>query len=479
VVAPGVAPGVQRTVQVRGGVGHAPLVLTVTTGTGVSDARIADAALAAIRTRLALSHGSAARVQVMDDDRGRRRWELVMPVDTDDVAPAQTEPAFVMPRGPVARDFRGAQLRLALVAAALLGLSVARTSGDLRAAAAAASLEPSAASVLAFAAWRAVGIPLAALAAWIAAVRAPVGVDARRWRAPLVQVAALAAAIGLALAARLAEPWVLPDIVRAAAAVWPRRLELRALAVTVTFVAFAVLAHMEVLAVRRRAAVGAWRALRRRRREATARRRDAELRALNAELTPHFVGNALHAALSLVRTDVRAAERVLHALRTLAEHVTERVGLRELTLGEELADLEPFVAIERARLGGARVPLVLEVAVPASLRDCAVPHFVLQPLVENAVRHGLAPTARGGTIVIAARRQGDALVIEVHDDGVGPDAVRAVRGTGMDAGAGTRAIRARLAALYGAQARFELEARPEGGAVARVVLPARMARAAA
>jgi two-component system, LytTR family, sensor kinase len=256
--------------------------------------------------------------------------------------------------------------------------------------------------------------------------------------------------------------------------------------------------------------------------DAARQRAHAELRALKAELNPHFVGNALHTATALVCRDPEAAEHMLRALAALAREAATRTSTQEVTLAEELSTLEPFLAIERARLGLADGALTVDWEVAPELLDASVPHFVLQPLVENAVRHGLAPRGGAGRLTVRARRAsapGNRAAVAAHeravdvhpirrrkrgvradaspaapappaiswielavvDDGVGLAATRAAHASrpgtgGVGAGAGVRGIHSRLAELYGPEALFELVSGDGPGTVARLVIPHRVAR---
>lgn len=221
----------------------------------------------------------------------------------------------------------------------------------------------------------------------------------------------------------------------------------------------------------------------------SAERSRAELRAIKAELNPHFVGNALHTAAALVPSDAAAAEHMLAALAALAREATARADTVEVTLAEELASLDPFLALERARLGLRDGVLRVTWDVPPDVLDARVPHLLLQPLVENAVRHGLAPRGGVGRLTVRARRVGGGAVapvdhklvdleLAVVDDGVGVGGARphfaAAGSRGMGCGAGTRSLRERLSELYGARATFALLPVDGGGTEARLRLPYRV-----
>jgi sensor histidine kinase YesM len=197
------------------------------------------------------------------------------------------------------------------------------------------------------------------------------------------------------------------------------------------------------------------------------RRAEAELRALKAELNPHFMGNALGAVASLVRPDPAAAERVLAELRDVLQSAISQLDVQQVTLGEEIRGLAPFLAVERARFGER---LVVRWDVDAEAMDARVPHMILQPLVENAMKHGLSPRQGPGQIMVSGRRAGQRLELSVQDNGVGIGEVNGAA-AGPRGGIGLANARARLRELYGADATLDLVTAREGGTVARVILP--------
>ncbi|MEO8622866.1 MAG: histidine kinase [bacterium] len=202
-------------------------------------------------------------------------------------------------------------------------------------------------------------------------------------------------------------------------------------------------------------------------REARRRRAEAELRALTAELNPHFVGNALNAVLMLMRNDRAAAERVLIQLNALLRNAVDRTGMQEVTLREELVTLRPFLAMEGARFGR---DLEVKLALDDETLDGQVPHMILQPLVENAVKHGLAPRRGHGRIDIAAHRCDEMLEVIIRNDGIGL-ADTSPGGTQRKPGVGLANTRARLSELYGDDARLDLTAAADGGTITRLTLP--------
>jgi signal transduction histidine kinase len=199
--------------------------------------------------------------------------------------------------------------------------------------------------------------------------------------------------------------------------------------------------------------------------KAVALQRQAELEALRAQLHPHFLFNTLHALLSLVRRDPAAAERGIEQLGDLLRHVLriQRDAVEEVTLEEELRFVRLYLDLERLRLGDR---LRVDVRADADVLDERVPAFCLQPLVENAIKHAIAPRAGGGALGIVAERRGEELVLEVTDDGAGatPAALRSGNGLGL------RLVRDRLRVLHGEAATLDVSSRPGHGTRAAVRL---------
>lgn len=190
---------------------------------------------------------------------------------------------------------------------------------------------------------------------------------------------------------------------------------------------------------------------------------EARLLALQAQLQPHFLFNALNTVQVLMREDVDVADRILVLLSQLLRRALESCATQELELREEIAFLEAYLAIEQTRFDAR---LSYRIDVDPQLQGARVPSLILQPLVENAVRHGLAGQPSPGRIDIAARRIGDMLELTVQDNGLGID--RAVQD-----GIGLSNTRARLKLLYGTQHSFELRPADEGGLRAALVIPLR------
>jgi LytS/YehU family sensor histidine kinase len=193
-------------------------------------------------------------------------------------------------------------------------------------------------------------------------------------------------------------------------------------------------------------------------------RTDAELQALKAELNPHFLFNALNTVSSLMHTRVDEARRVVAHLSALLRRVLESGGGMEVALEEEVEFVRLYLEIEQARFGEAlRITYDLH---PETLR-ARVPHLLIQPLVENAVKHGLRPRGGTGQVLVSARRAGGFLEVTVADDGVGPAHGPPEDGTGT----GLANVRERLRQMYGAEHAFELVPTPGGGATARIRIP--------
>jgi len=197
----------------------------------------------------------------------------------------------------------------------------------------------------------------------------------------------------------------------------------------------------------------------------------ARLDALTGQLQPHFLFNTLHTISAFVLEDPKQANRMITRLSELLRHSFSPEQGPLVTLEEELELLDHFVAIQEARFGDR---LKVTFRVEAGTGAAMVPTFLLQPLVENAIRHGAARPGRVAEIDIAAVRAGDRLRLEVRDNGPGvPDGPPAPAGRNGGGGVGLANTRARLAQLYGVGHRFELANAPggQGGAIATVEIP--------
>ena len=203
----------------------------------------------------------------------------------------------------------------------------------------------------------------------------------------------------------------------------------------------------------------------------------ARLDALRARLQPHFLFNSLHSIATLARTgDNAGVVRLLSGLSDLLRHLLDTTATHH-TVGEELALVEQYLDIQRVRFGDR-----LEVSVTTTLeaREARVPLLLVQPLVENSLRHGFASRISAGHIAVCARREGPSLVLDVVDDGVGlprgwtlshaherPSEGSAERG----AGTGLASLASRLSAEYGDRQSLSVGPRPAGGVQVTVRLP--------
>ncbi|AHG92655.1 histidine kinase internal region (plasmid) [Gemmatirosa kalamazoonensis] len=194
---------------------------------------------------------------------------------------------------------------------------------------------------------------------------------------------------------------------------------------------------------------------------------EARLAALRAQLDPHFLFNTLNAVSSLVGSDPRGVRRMIARLSALLRHTLEESTEPEVPLAQELAVLGQYVEIMEIRFEGR---LHVDTSVDPAALDALVPNLVLQPLVENAIKHGVSklPNAAVGRVAVTVRRAGDDVVLSVRDNGPAIDDADALARPG---GVGLRNTRERLTQLYGPEHTLTLTAAPGGGVVAELTLP--------
>ena len=210
--------------------------------------------------------------------------------------------------------------------------------------------------------------------------------------------------------------------------------------------------------------------------ELATRLAQAQLQALRMQLNPHFLFNTLNAISSLMLKDVNLANRMIARLGELLRLTLEINNDQEVPLRQELEFLRRYVEIEQIRFGDLlKVKMNVE---PATL-EASVPNLILQPLVENAIRHAIEPQTNGGHIELRCARSNGSLLLQVSDNGQG------LGKTDTDEAAnhareriGLNNTRQRLQKLYGDRQSFELVANPSGGMTANIIIPFRLANAA-
>jgi len=191
------------------------------------------------------------------------------------------------------------------------------------------------------------------------------------------------------------------------------------------------------------------------------------LQVLKSQLQPHFLFNTMHSISSLMLTDVRAADRMMTRLGDLLRMSLESAGTQITSLSREIEFLNCYLEIEKIRFA-ERLAVTCDIS-PETL-DAAVPHLLLQPLVDNAVKHGISQLPGGGEIRIAATTQANQLKIVISDNGPGISNRRTLPSSGL----GLRITRERLESLYGHEQSLVVLSLPEGGTRAQVCIPYRV-----
>jgi signal transduction histidine kinase len=198
---------------------------------------------------------------------------------------------------------------------------------------------------------------------------------------------------------------------------------------------------------------------------------EAQVAALRMQLNPHFLFNTLHAVSALVGRDPAGVRRMIARLSELLRSTLEESGAAERTAEREIEFIRRYLEIMQVRFEGR---LEVQIAVDPEVRRALVPTLILQPLVENAIKHGLAKRRGGGRLEVGARRRDGRVALSVRDTGPGLPP----RGT-AGGGIGVRNTEARLRQMYGDDQRLTIETPPEGGTVAVVEVPYRPAPAPA
>jgi len=192
---------------------------------------------------------------------------------------------------------------------------------------------------------------------------------------------------------------------------------------------------------------------------------EAQLEALQRQLHPHFLFNTLNTISALMHRDVHAADEMLVQLSDLLRLTLDRVGTQQVPLKDEVDFLKKYVEIEQTRFGDR---LIVNIDIDPEVLDAPVPNLILQPLVENALRHGVGPRIGVGRIDVSANQADGLLTLAVRDNGVGlsPDKLNA-----FHSGVGLSNTRSRLENLYGDRHRFEFQTPPGGGLLVTIVIP--------
>jgi len=190
----------------------------------------------------------------------------------------------------------------------------------------------------------------------------------------------------------------------------------------------------------------------------------AELKLLQAQVEPHFLYNTLANVVSLIDADPPVAKRMVERLIDYLRRAALAATSAESTLGGQIELLRAYLDLIGLRMGPR---LSYKIDVPPDLVSLSLPPMLLQPLVENAIKHGIEPATRGGEVVVGARRTADRLVLTVADSGAGVSPMRGEGSTGL----GLANLRERLAALYGPLAALRIEDR-QPGTMVTITLPA-------
>jgi two-component system, LytTR family, sensor kinase len=194
---------------------------------------------------------------------------------------------------------------------------------------------------------------------------------------------------------------------------------------------------------------------------------EAELRALRAQINPHFLFNSLNSVAALIAADPRAAEEMIIRLAKIFRHVLTYHDRPFSSVNEEISFLETYLEIEKVRFGER---LQVRFDVQEAVAQLSVPTLILQPLVENSIKHGLGPKVGENQLTIRARKQTDYLELTVEDNGVGASAPRKLSGRNSN-GLGLRNVEERLQTVYHGNARFSFESEPRTGSRAQILIP--------
>ena len=199
---------------------------------------------------------------------------------------------------------------------------------------------------------------------------------------------------------------------------------------------------------------------------------EAQLQVLKTQLQPHFLFNTINAISELVYEEPEKADKTLGQLSDLLRISLKGGKVQEIPLKDEMDFLEKYIEIQQTLL---QHRLTVKLDIPADTLDAGVPNMILQPLAENAIRHGIAPSLKGGNLEIKARRQNKTLLLTVRDDGIGLNSNKEILNGG---GIGLFNTRTRLEQLYGNAQRFEMIEPEEGGVAVNIAIPFREIKSA-
>jgi len=194
----------------------------------------------------------------------------------------------------------------------------------------------------------------------------------------------------------------------------------------------------------------------------------AQLQALKVQLHPHFLFNTLNSVSELMHQDVQTAERVITRLSDLLRMALENIGVQEVPLSQELDFVKGYLEIEQLRFQDR---LRVEFDIASESLDCRIPNLLLQPIVENAIRHGIGKSSELGLIQIFTRKISDRLLVVVSDNGPGLKLNGSGKPSTANFGLGLSTTRSRLEFLYGREQTFVLNNLPERGLEVRISLP--------
>jgi two-component system, LytTR family, sensor kinase len=194
---------------------------------------------------------------------------------------------------------------------------------------------------------------------------------------------------------------------------------------------------------------------------------EAELRALRAQINPHFLFNSLNSVAALIPAEPQAAEQMIVRLAKIFRHVLTYHDRPFSSVKEEISFLETYLEIEKVRFGER---LQVNIDVQEAVAQLSLPTLILQPLVENSIKHGLGPKVGVNQLTIRASKQTDYLELTVEDNGVGANAPKKFSARNWT-GFGLRNVEERLQTVYQGNARLSFESRPSGGSCARILIP--------